>query len=115
MDWILFGYDDSRAFLMIYSALRGTVLKKSGPFYEAGGVHGTRNSEDFIEFLYRINLDATRASRANDELRAMKMKNNQRWPEFFAAWSNNLTEERGDFWPHENKISMLRSSLCKNL
>lgn len=115
MDWILFGYDNSRAFLMIFGALKGAALKKAGPFYEAGGVHGTRDPEDFIEFLDRLNLDSTRVSRANDELHAMRMKENQRWPEFFASWSNKLTEARGDFWPDENKISMLRSSLSRKL
>lgn len=115
MDWNLFGYDNSRAFLMIFGALKGTALKKAGPFYEAGGVHGTRDPEDFIEFLDRLNLDSTRVSRANDELHAMRMKETQRWPEFFASWSNKLTEARGDFWPDENKISMLRSSLSKKL
>ena len=49
MEWNLFGYDNLRAFLMIYSSLKGTALKKAGPFYEAGGVHGTRDPEDFIE------------------------------------------------------------------
>ena len=67
---------------MIYSSLKGTALKKAGPFYEAGGVHGTRDPEDLIEFLDRINLDSTRVSRANDELHRMKMKENQRWPDF---------------------------------
>lgn len=111
MDWILFGYDEPRAFLMIYCALRGLALKKADPFYEAGRVHGTRKPEDFILFLDRINLYATRVSRENDELHTIKKKNNQQWPEFFAAWSNKLTEARGDFWPDGNKISMLRSSL----
>ncbi|KAI0998615.1 hypothetical protein K3495_g9580, partial [Podosphaera aphanis] len=34
MDWNLFGYDNSRAFLMIYNSLRGHALEKSGPFFE---------------------------------------------------------------------------------
>ena len=100
---------------MIFGALKGTALKKAGPFYEAGGVHGTRDPEDFIEFLDRLNLDSTRVSRANDELHTMRMKEAQRWPEFFSSWTNKLTEARGDFWPDENKISMLRSSLNKKL
>lgn len=89
---------------MIFGALKGTALKKAGPFYE-----------DFIEFLDRLNLDSTRVSRANDQLHGMRMKDNQRWPDFFALWSNKLTKARGDFWPDENKTSMLRSSLSKNL
>ena len=115
MDWNLFGYDNLRAFLMIYKSLKGSALKKAGPFYENGGVHGTRNPEDFIEFLDRINLDPTRVSRANDELHGMKMKDNQKWPDFIAAWSNKLTEARGDFWADENKISMLKSSINRKL
>ena len=115
MDWNLFGYDNSRAFLMIFGALKGTALKKAGPFYEAGGFHGTRDPEDFIELLDRLNLDSTRVSRANDELHTMRMKEAQRWPEFFSSWTNKLTEARGDFWPDENKIFMLRSSLNKKL
>ncbi|KAI0991862.1 hypothetical protein K3495_g16325 [Podosphaera aphanis] len=45
----------------------------------------------------------------------MKMKENQRWSDFFASWSNKLTEARGDFWPDENKISMLQSALNRKL
>ncbi|KAI1007243.1 hypothetical protein K3495_g978 [Podosphaera aphanis] len=48
MDWNVFGYDDSRSFIMTYGALKGSALKRAGPFYEAGGVHGTRKLEDFF-------------------------------------------------------------------
>ena len=115
MDWNLFGYDNSRAFLMIYNALKGTARTKAGPFYEAGGVHMTRDPEDFIEFLDRIYLDSTRVSRANTELHSMRMKEYQRWSDFYAEWSNKLTEARGDFWPDDNKISMLQNGLNKKL
>ena len=74
MDWNAFGYDKSRAFVMIHGALKGTALEKAGPFYEAGGVNGTRKPEDFLEFLDRINLDPMRAARANNELLAMRRK-----------------------------------------
>ena len=115
MDWLLFGYVNSRAFLMIYKSLKGSARTKAGPFYENGGVHQTRDPEDFIEFLDRIYLDSTRVSRANAELHLMKMKENQRWSDFLASWSNKLTEARGDFWPDDNKISMLQSALNKKL
>lgn len=115
MDWNVFGYDDSRAFVMIYGALKGTALKRAGPFYEAGGVHGTRKPEDFLEFLDRLNLDPLRTARANTELHAMKMKDNQRWPDFLAAWCNKLTEAQGDFWDDRNKISMLQAALSDQL
>lgn len=115
MDWLLFGYDNSRAFLMIYKSLKGSARTKAGPFYENGGVHQTRDPEDFIEFLDRIYLDSTRVSRANTELHLMKMKENQRWSDFLASWSNKLTEARGDFWPDDNKISLLQSALNKKL
>ena len=115
MDWNAFGYDESRAFVMIHGALKGTALEKAGPFYEAGRVNGTRKPEDFLEFLDRINLDPMRAARANNELLAMRIKDYQRWPEFYASWSNKLTEARGDFWDDTNKISMLQNSLTDNL
>lgn len=44
---------------MINRALKESALKRAEPFYEAGGIQGTRNPEDFIEFLDRINLDST--------------------------------------------------------
>ncbi|KAI0993068.1 hypothetical protein K3495_g15116 [Podosphaera aphanis] len=50
MDWLLFGYDNSRAFLMLYNSLKGSARTKAGSFYENGGVHQTRDPEDFIEF-----------------------------------------------------------------
>lgn len=115
IDWNLFGYDNSRAFLMIFSALKGAAAEKAGPFYEAGGVNGTRDPADFLEFLDRLNLDSTRVSRANKELHIMKMREGQRWPDFFAAWCNKVTEARGDFWPDENKISMLENALNDRL
>ncbi|KAI0994788.1 hypothetical protein K3495_g13394 [Podosphaera aphanis] len=115
VDWNEFGYDNSRAFLIIYNSLKGGALEKAGPFYEAGGVNRTRDPEDFIEFLDRIYFDATRVSQANLDLHAMKMRENENWADFFAAWSNKLTEARGDFWPDENKISMLQNSINKKL
>lgn len=115
MDWNTFGYDDSRAFVMIYAALKGAALKRAGPFYEAGGVHGTRKPEDFIEFLDRLNLDPLRVARANAELHKMKMRVGQRWPDFLASWCNKLTEARGDFWDDRNKISMLQAALSDQL
>lgn len=115
MDWLVFGYDNSIVFLMIYNALKSTARIKAGSFYENGGVNSTRDPEDFIEFLDRLYMDSTRVSRANTELHSMKMKENQRWPDFYASWSNKLTEARGDFWPDDNKISMLQSALNKKL
>lgn len=115
MDWNIFGYDDDRAFLMIYKAMKGSALAKVGPFYERGGVDGTRKPEDFIEFLDKLNLDPTRVARANDELHALRMGERQRWPDFYAAWSNKLTEARGDSWDDANKISMLRNALNDRL
>ena len=115
MDWNLFGYDDSRAFIMIYRAMKGVALTKVGPFYERGGVNGTRKPEDFIEFLDRLNLDPLRIARANDELHSLRMGERQRWPDFYATWSNKLTEARGDFWDDANKISMLRNFLNDRL
>ncbi|KAI0992151.1 hypothetical protein K3495_g16035 [Podosphaera aphanis] len=115
MDWNLFGYDNSRAFLMIYNSLKGGALEKAGPFYEAGGINKTRDPEDFIEFLDRLYLDSTRVSQANLDLHSMKMKETERWADFLAAWSNKLTEARGDFWPDENKISMLQNAMNKKL
>lgn len=115
MDWLLFGYDNSRAFLMIYNAFKGVARIKAGPFYENGGVHNARDPEDFIEFLDRLYMDSTRVSRANTELHSMKMKDSQRWSDFYASWSNKLTEARGDFWPDDNKISMLQNAINKRL
>ena len=45
----------------------------------------------------------------------MKMKDNQRWPDFLAAWCNKLTEARGDFWDDRNKISMVQAALSDQL
>lgn len=115
MDWNLFGYDNSRALLMIYNSLRGNALEKAGPFFEVGGISGTRDPEDFLEFLDRIYLDTTRVSQANIELHNLKMREGERWADFFASWSNKLTEARGDFWADENKISMLENGMNRRL
>ena len=115
MDWNAFGYDDSRAFLMIYTTLKGSALNKAGSFYEVGGVHGTRKSEEIIEFLDKLYLDPSKAVRAGRELQAMMISEGQRWPDFFAAWTNKLTEAQGDLWEDNNKISMLWNALNKDL
>ena len=78
-------------------------------------MYGTRKPEDFTEFLDKSYLDSLRAVRAGRELHAMKMSEGQRWPEFFAAWTNKLTEARGDLWDETNKISMLWNALNKDL
>ena len=41
----------------------------------------------------------------------MRIGENQRWPDFYANWSNKLTEARGDLWDDANKISMIKNSL----
>ncbi|KAI1001630.1 hypothetical protein K3495_g6570 [Podosphaera aphanis] len=38
MDWNNFGYTDTRAFLLINTALKGEARTKAGPFYETGGI-----------------------------------------------------------------------------
>ncbi|KAI0991363.1 hypothetical protein K3495_g16824 [Podosphaera aphanis] len=43
------------------------------------------------------------------------MREGKRWADFFASWSNKLTEARGDFWADENKISMLDNAISKRL
>ena len=115
MDWNAFGYDNSRGFVLIYGALKGSALKKAGPFYETGGAGGTRDSADFIKFLDRWNLDPMRVARAIEDLHNLRMRENQSWPDFFATWSNKLNEARGDFWDDANKISMIRTCLSDKL
>ncbi|KAI0994937.1 hypothetical protein K3495_g13244 [Podosphaera aphanis] len=43
------------------------------------------------------------------------MQEGERWADFFASWSNKLTEARGDFWADENKISMPENAISKRL
>ncbi|KAI0994131.1 hypothetical protein K3495_g14051 [Podosphaera aphanis] len=111
MDWHNFGYTDTRAFLLIYTALKGEARTKAGPFYETGGVDGTKRPEDFIAFLDRGNLDNTRSDRACDQLYSLRMNETQRWSSFFLSWAAKLTEARGDIWSDETKITMLRNAL----
>lgn len=70
-------------FLIIFGALKGATLQKAGRFYEESGIYGTRDPEDFIEFLDRLNLERTRVSRANDELHAMRMKETPKMAQIF--------------------------------
>ncbi|KAI0993438.1 hypothetical protein K3495_g14746 [Podosphaera aphanis] len=83
MDWNTFRYTDTRAFLLLYTSLKGEARTKAGPFYETGGVNGTKRPEDFLAFLDRGNLDSTRSDRACDQLYALRMADNQRWSLFF--------------------------------
>ena len=71
--------------------------------------------EDFIGFLDHSNWDLTRITRARTELGKLKMGEYQEWNTFFPSWSNKLTEGRGDMWPDETKITMLRGALNKTL
>ena len=43
------------------------------------------------------------------------MEESQEWNKFFPAWSNKLTEGRGDMWLDETKITMLQGALNKTL
>ncbi|KAI1004334.1 hypothetical protein K3495_g3876 [Podosphaera aphanis] len=92
MYWHNFGYTDTRAFLLIYTALKGDARSKAGPFYETGGVGGTKRPEDFIAFLNRGNLDNARSDRASDQLYSLRMNETQRWSSFFLSWAAKLTE-----------------------
>lgn len=93
----------------------GAALKRAVPFYEAGGVDGTRKPEDFIEFLNSLNLDLLRVARANTELHAMKAREEQQWPDFYADCCNNESEARGDLWDDRNKTSVLQAALTSEL
>lgn len=115
MEWNIFGYTDSRAFLSIYNSLEGTARRKASAFYEVGGVNGTRRPEDFIEFLDRSNLDTTRVEKATNALNEMKMGENQRWASFFSSWANKLTEAQGDSWEGRIKIGLLRTAINSKL
>lgn len=59
MDLNAFNYTDTRAFLAIYTSLKGDAQTKTGAFFEAGGIDRTRRPKDFLEFLDRANLDCT--------------------------------------------------------
>ena len=115
MEWNMFGYTDSRAFLSIYKSLEGSARRKASAFYEVGGVNGARRPEEFIEFLDRSNLDTTRLEKANNALHEMKMSENQRWASFFSTWANKLTEAQGDSWEGRIKIGLLRTALNSKL
>ena len=115
MDWNTFNYDNQRAFLMIYNALRGEAQRKAVSFFEVGGINETQRPEDFLEFLDRTNNDPTRVDRATNELYDMKMGEKQSWPSFFAEWANKLSEAHCDGWADRSKIVMLRNALNDNL
>ena len=111
MDWKMFGYTNSRVFLMIYKALEGKAQRQAGAYLEFGGLNGKERPEDFVEFLDRSNWDPTRVTRARNELNKMKMDIRQRWSSFFPLWANKLTEAQGENWPCETKITMLKGCL----
>lgn len=115
MDWNTFGYTNKMAFLLIYKALDGRAKKQAGAHYESGGPDGLEDPEGFIKFLDQTNWDTTRVARARTELNALKMGPKQRWSSFFSMWTNKLTESRGDNWPDETKITMLRGALNHTL
>ena len=108
MNWKRFGYTNKTAFLMIYCALEDKAKKQAGAYYESGGKDGKENPEDFIRFLDQGNWDTTRIARARAELSNLKMGHGQKWNSFFSTWTNKLTESKGDIWPDETKITMLR-------
>lgn len=115
MDWNTFGYTNSRVFLMIYKALDGKAQKKAAAYFESGGTGGKEAPEDFISFLDRGNWDQTRVSRARSELNDLRMGQKQNWNSFYSLWANKLTEAKGDIWPDDVKISLLRGTINKSL
>lgn len=115
MDWLTFGYTDSRVFLMIYKALEGKAQKRAAAYFESGGLQGKETPEDFIKFLDRGNWDQTRMVRAKAELYEMKMGPKQSWSSFYHSWANKLTEASGDNWPEDVKVSLLGGTLNQTL
>lgn len=115
MDWHTFGYTNKRAFLLIYKALEGKAKKQAGAYYESGGPNGNEDPEGFIRFLDQSNWDSTRIARSRAELNEMKMGQKQKWSSFFSLWSSKLTESKGDNWPDDTKITMLRGALNQTL
>lgn len=115
MDWKTFGYTNSRVFLMIYKALEGKAQKRAAPFFESGGPGGKEDPEEFIAFLDRGNWDQTRVSRAKSELNELRMGQKQNWNSFYHQWANKLTEAKGELWPDDVKISLLKGAINKTL
>lgn len=115
MDWHAFNYTDTRAFLSIYTALKGDAQTKAGAFFEAGGIDGTRRPEDFLEFLDRSNLDTTRTDKACDQLYGLKMGETQIWASFYPTWASKLTESEGDLWNDRTKTTMLKNAMNSRL
>lgn len=115
IDWLTFGYTNSRVFLMIYKALDGKAQRQAATYFESGGLGGLERPEDFIAFLDRGNWDQTRISRARSELNELRMGPRQRWSQFYCQWSNKLTEASGDSWPDGVKISLLRTAMNTTL
>ncbi|KAI1007607.1 hypothetical protein K3495_g630 [Podosphaera aphanis] len=115
MDWNAFNYTNPRAFLAIYTSLKGDAQTKAGAFFEAGGVDGTQRPEDFLEFLDRANLDSTRVDKAADQLYGLRMGDSQRWASFYPTWASKLTEAEGDLWNDRTKITMLKNALNDRL
>lgn len=115
IDWLTFGYTNSRVFLMIYKALDGKAQRQAATYFESGGLGGLERPEDFIAFLDRGNWDQTRISRARSELNELRMGPRQKWSQFYCQWSNKLTEASGDSWPDGVKISLLRTAMNSTL
>lgn len=115
MDWHKFGYTNKRAFLLIYKALEGKAKKRAGAYNESGGPNGDEDPERFIRFLDQSNWDSTRIARSRAELNEMKIGPKQKWSSFFSSWSSKLTESKGDNWPDDTKITMLRGALNHTL
>lgn len=115
IDWLTFGYTNSRVFLMIYKALDGKAQRQAATYFESGGLGGLERPEDFIAFLDRGNWDQTRISRARSELNELRMGPRQRWSQFYSRWCNKLTEASGDSWPDGVKISLLRTAMNTTL
>ncbi|KAI0994355.1 hypothetical protein K3495_g13827 [Podosphaera aphanis] len=116
MDWHAFGYTDSRAFLMIFNALKGKARDTAAAFYEAGGINGSNRPEDFLAYLDRCNLDVTRRQKALEQiLFGMKMREGQEWLSFFPSWINKFIEAEGQEWGDAFKITTLRRCLTYDL
>ncbi|KAI1005953.1 hypothetical protein K3495_g2265 [Podosphaera aphanis] len=94
MDWNAFNYTDTRAFLAIYTSLKGDAQKKAGAFFEAGGVD---------------------VDKAADQLYGLRMGDTQRWASFYPTWAAKLTEAEGDLWNDRTKITMLKNALNDRL
>lgn len=98
-------------FAYIYSRLEKTPQNMTIVYVEQGGKAGTRNPDDYMEYLNVCYGDPNVQSRAIDRLRRLRQKETESFAVFHPRFEKELADSGGATWSDVVQINYLEGAL----